>query len=94
MVTDDRRRHSLVTTEVIGSDAPVQVIIDGDEAPEQTWGGGASSGAGRCSLSLRRQGPSLMYKYCGGTQFPNLLSDYKRNGVETIRDAGSHVSFL
>lgn len=38
--------------------------------------------------------PCLMYKYCGGTLFPYLLSDYKRNGVETIRDAGSHVSFL
>lgn len=36
----------------------------------------------------------LMYKYCGGTLFPYLLRDYKRSRVETIRDAGSHVSFL
>lgn len=43
---------------------------------------------------LWRGRPCLMYKYCGGTLFPYLLSDYKRNRVETIRDAGSHVSFL
>lgn len=36
----------------------------------------------------------LMYKYCGGTLFPYLLRDYKRSRVETIRDAGSHGSFL
>lgn len=45
-------------------------------------------------FSFWRGRPCLMYKYCGGTLFPHLLSDYKRNGVETIRDAGSHVSFL
>lgn len=46
------------------------------------------------SLVSKDGGPCLMYKYWGGTLFPYLLSDYKRNGVETIRDAGSHVSFF
>lgn len=76
------------------SSTPSKVIIDKEWHANVDTGEIILWGQSLPLSRLWRGRPCLMYKYCGGTLFPYLLSDYKRNGVETIRDAGSHVSFL
>lgn len=93
-VTDDRRCRTLVTAEVSlppsAATLPSRRVLMGTTRQR----GHGRHDPALLLLFLSRQRGRSRYKCCGGTLFPNLLSDYKRNGVETIRDAGSHVSFL